>query len=64
MGVLRGLNEEETRTLLHKLTNTGRSATATNSELYLTNTLSKDIETKLAKLSEDENYNLKNRYRH
>lgn len=57
MPVLRSLSKDEARTFMHKLRNTPRDP-------IVQSLMSKEVEIKLAKLSEDENFNLKNRYRH
>ena len=64
MPVLRGLTPEEQEIFLHKIKNSsgrtlGDSATAEILDEMTTQT----IEEKLAKLSEEENFNAKNRYR-
>lgn len=63
MPFLRGLDEEEMRILAHKVRNS-RTNTDDWNDQYLWNTMAdKTFEKKLAKISEDENYNDKNRYR-
>lgn len=64
MEVLKPLTEEEQRILIHKVQNSNRSKTFTHQQLYLQSEMNNELEKQLAKLSEDENYNLKNRYRH
>ena len=66
MPVLSYLNEEEQRALIHYLQNNERSKQPAgrerDPELY-DDIVSKDVEKKLAQISEEENYMLKNRYR-
>jgi hypothetical protein len=61
MPILRTLNAEEQEAFLHKLRNSGRSLTDVDG--LLSEMTFHQIEEKLAKLSEEENYNAKNRYR-
>lgn len=58
MPLLSGLNEKEQRSLVHLLQNKNEE-----DRLYAYIT-SDDIKVKLAKVSEEENHALKNRYRH
>ena len=58
MPVLRGLNEEETRTLFHLI----RNRQTEDTEL-LGHMMSNEDEARLSKISEEENFNAKNRYR-
>lgn len=63
MPYLRGLTAEEQEVFLHKLRNSNRSlGDSISGDLFDEMTFQK-IETKLAKLSEEENFNSKNRYR-
>jgi hypothetical protein len=64
MPMLRHLSADEQRALIHKIRNSNRKVGDPNATLYLDVMVSDDLETKLAKISEDENYALKNRYRH
>jgi hypothetical protein len=57
MPALRNLTEEEARIFAHKIRNSPQDP-------IIKSLMSKEVEIKLAKLSEDENFNLKNRYRH
>lgn len=66
MPILASLDEEESEILMHLVRNKGRNL---NNETRRTNTLidndcSDDFKEKLAKVSEDENYALKNRWWH
>jgi hypothetical protein len=63
MPLLRHLTKDEQRALIHKIRNSGRSKTDPTSGEILDNLMSQDFEKELAKVSEVENYNLKNRYR-
>lgn len=67
MPLLAHLNAEEQRTLIHHLKNKGRASATPGKEGeddMFTMITSNEVETKLAKLSEEENYAMKNRYRH
>ena len=63
---LRGLTEEEQRAFIHKLENDATKNSAPGQEnlegLY-NSIVSRSFEKELAKVSEEENYNMKNRYR-
>lgn len=63
---LRGLTEEEQRAFIHKLQNGATKNCVPGDEnlegLY-TDIVNRTLEKELAKVSEEENYNLKNRYR-
>jgi len=66
MPVLSGLNAEEQRALIHYLENSQRSKQVAGSEDepdFYDRAVSRDIEKRLAKISEEENYLKKNRYR-
>jgi hypothetical protein len=63
MPVLRNLNEDEQRILLHKIRNAPRKGNDLISESLLDQMSFQRVEKLLAQLSEDENYNAKNRYR-
>ena len=63
MPVLRGLTEEEARSLIHKIKNEGRTISDGFNEEFIDSLVSKDIEKKLSKISEEENFLNKNRYR-
>lgn len=61
--MLRGLSESEVEILLHKLQNNTGSEADQAREDYLNEAIQHNIEKKLAKISEDEAYLEKNRYR-
>ena len=63
MPLLRGLNEDEMRILTHKIKNSNRDKEDVNDQALWNDMAFKETEKKLAKLSEDENFNNKNRYR-
>ena len=63
MPLFRGLSQEETRSLIHKIRNEGRSLSDGFNEDLISEMVSKTVEKKLAKISEEENYLNKNRYR-
>jgi phosphoglycerate-specific signal transduction histidine kinase len=63
MPLLRGLTKEETEAFLHKVRNQDRSLGDNFTQDLLTGMISNTVEEKLAKLSEEENFNAKNRYR-
>lgn len=63
MPVLSGLTQSEQEALLHKLRNSGRTLGDDFSNDILDEMTLQTIEEKLAKLSEEENFNSKNRYR-
>jgi hypothetical protein len=63
MPLFRGLNEQEAEILLHKLQNETESEADQVRSDILTESVLQEIEKKLAKVSEDENYLSKNRYR-
>ncbi len=62
MPMLRNLTPDEYDTFIHLVKNKGRSLGSTNNDLLDEMTM-KTVEEKLAKISEEENYNSKNRYR-
>jgi hypothetical protein len=63
MPFLRNLDEEEQRILLHKIRNQNRNS-EDSTECGILNELSlQTVEKKLSLLSEEENFNEKNRYR-
>lgn len=64
MPALRGLTTEEMRALYHKLQNDSRRFGAEHEDEIFDDMISGREEKRLAKLSEEENYQLKNRYRH
>ena len=61
MPLLRGLSADEARALIHKIKNEGRSYD--HQEKIIDSMISKEAEKKLAKISEEENFLTKNRYR-
>jgi hypothetical protein len=63
MPFLRGLTPAEQEALLHKVRNSNRSLGDSSSGDIFDEMTFQTIETKLAKLSEEENFNSKNRYR-
>jgi hypothetical protein len=63
MPLLRGLSPDEARSLIHKIKNEGRSVSDGYNQELIDSLVSKDIEKRLAKISEEENYLNKNRYR-
>jgi hypothetical protein len=63
MPVLRGLTPDEQDAFIHKLKNSGRSLGDDVTETILSEMTHKNLEARLAKLSEEENFNAKNRYR-
>jgi Mg/Co/Ni transporter MgtE len=63
MPVLRTLTEDEQRLLLHKIRNSTRKGNDNSSESLLNEMTFQKVEQMLANLSEEENYNMKNRYR-
>lgn len=63
MPLLRNLNREEQQILIHKIKNSNRTLGDTYCSSYLTDMTFQTLEEKLAKISEDENFNSKNRYR-
>lgn len=62
MPFLRGLDAEEMRILKHKILNSNRDSEDQIDQGLWNNMALKKLETKLAKLSEEENFNDKNRY--
>lgn len=63
MPLLRNLTPAEQETLIHKIQNSGRSLGDQATNEILDEMTIQSIEKKLAKLSEEENFNAKNRYR-
>ncbi len=63
MPLLRGLTPEEQEIFIHKLENSGRTLGDDTTSLILDEMTQKNLEQRLAKLSEEENFNAKNRYR-
>lgn len=63
MPLLRNLNKEEAEILIHKLKNSHRQVGDNFTGDLLTSMTYNDLEEKLAKISEEENFNKKNRYR-
>jgi hypothetical protein len=63
MPYLRGLTPAEQEAFLHKVRNSNRSLGDSSSGDIFDEMTFQTIETKLAKLSEEENFNSKNRYR-
>lgn len=64
MPALKGLTRDEMRALYHKLQNDSRRFGAEHEDEIFDDMISGREEQRLAKLSEEENYQLKNRYRH
>lgn len=64
MPLLRGLTADEMRALVHKQQNDGRKLGAEYEDEIFDDMISGRVEKELAKLSEEENYALKNRFRH
>lgn len=64
MPVLSGLEADEMRALIHKLKNDKRKFGAEHEHEIMHDMVSGDVERELAKLSEEQNFALKNRYRH
>lgn len=64
MPLLSSLNEEETEILVHMIRNKGRQLdnSSRRSDVLTDNACNDEIKSKLAKLSEDENFALKNRW--
>lgn len=65
MPILRTLDEEETEIFLHMIRSKGRTMNdvANRSNELVDNACSDDMKIKLAKMSEEENFVLKNRYK-
>ena len=63
MPLLRNLTADEQRAVLHKIRNSYRNRADPNSNLLLDEMLSMETERELAAVSEEENFNMKNRYR-
>jgi len=65
MPLLKGLTKEEQEAFIHKIRNniSKRTVAETTEDLMLTSMINKTVEEQLAKISEDENFNMKNRYR-
>ena len=63
MPFIRNLDEEEFRILLHKVKNSDRRLGETGSKMAIDTVEHHRVESMLAKLSEEENFNAKNRYR-
>lgn len=63
MPLLRSLNEQEAEILIHKIENRTVPENEDFNESFFTSTLNQVLEKKLAKVSEEENYLTKNRYR-
>lgn len=64
MPVIRGLTGDEMRALVHKMQNESRRFGAEHEDEIFDDMISGKVEKRLAKLSEEENYQVKNRYRH
>ena len=63
---LRGLTEEEQRSFIHKIQNDSRKNSTPgqeNCDEIYEDIVNRTFEKKLAQVSEEENYNKKNRYR-
>lgn len=63
MPLLRNLTKDEQDALIHKVLNSNRVKGDSITGEVLNEMINKRIETKLSKISEEENYNAKNRYR-
>lgn len=63
MPILRGLSDQEIEVLLHKMRNTNRKLGDDLTDELFTTQAFQEIEERLAKISEDANYDAKNRYR-
>jgi len=63
MPLLRSLTPEEAEILIHKINNSNRDLGDNFTPELLTSMTSNEIEEKLAKISEEENFLSKNRYR-
>lgn len=63
MPLLNGLTKDEQEALIHKLRNSGSKNGDKFTDILVSGMVNKNLEEKLAKLSEDENFNVKNRYR-
>ena len=63
MPFLRNLTPEEQETLIHKIKNSGRSLGDSVTGELLNEMTFQQVEKKLAQISEEENFNAKNRYR-
>ena len=64
---LAGLTKDEMRALVHKMENDGRKNTKAGGaglDGHLDQIVNRDLEKQLAKVSEKENYAVKNNYRH
>ena len=66
MPILSKLDEEEAEIFLHLLKNKGRSQSPSEQRTYdlIDSACSDELRSELARISEDENYALKNRYKH
>ena len=60
MPLFANLDEEEKKILMHKL---GSCKRKREEEVLAYDSVSKELETELSKVSEEENFNVKNRYR-
>jgi len=63
MPVLRGLSRSEVEILIHRIKNSNSNLADTLQDDLLTEAIHRNLETELAKVSEDQNYLSKNRYR-
>jgi hypothetical protein len=63
MPLLRNLTKEEQEALIHKLKSRNRQLGDNTTDAILSGMVNKQVEKKLAKVSEEENFNSKNRYR-
>lgn len=63
MPLFRELDEKETEILIHRLKSMNRSQGDMFTEAHMTALITKDFEKELAKVSEDANFEAKNRYR-
>lgn len=64
MPILRGLTSDEMRALVHKKQNDARKLGAEYEDEIFDDMVSGKVEKELAKISEEQNYALKNRFRH
>lgn len=63
MPLFKGLDEKETETLIHRLKSMNRKLGDDFTDALLTAQINREVEKKLAKVSEDANFDEKNRYR-
>jgi len=63
MPLLRRLTKDEQDAFIHKIRNQNTKSADLNNDIIITEMVNKTWEEKLAKISEEENFNAKNRYR-